>query len=453
MQAKITISFVKSLAPTGRDTFVYDTETTGFGLKVSGNGEKVRKTYFAEARVGKGRGAPKRRVMIGAHGAFTPETAREKAKEILRTLASGTDVTAERRKEKATRHKAAEKAKERTFGAVCEKYLAEQVRGRLKRAKQTEGQLRKHFLPHWQDRDIGDIKRADVMGLLRGMEAAGSAGAARKALAEVRPLFGYAVTLELISTNPAAGRNIIATKYKGRERALEDSELGEVWRAAETLGYPFGPMVHMLMLTGQRLEEVAEVPWSEFDFDEGVWTIPGPRTKPDRGAHFVHLSPQALAVLRGAADTLAEHLDLPTDDSGVVLFEVAKQVPYVFTTTLRSPVSGFSRAKEHLDTAIAKARAKAAGGGDAEAMPHWTFHDLRRSFSTGCALRGVPSHVVEKVLNHNPSSLKGVAAIYNRYEYLPERKAVIEMWGKEIETIANGEPTPSNVVRIRSAGG
>ena len=85
-------------------------------------------------------------------------------------------------------------------------------------------------------------------------------------------------------------------------------------------------------------------------------------------------------------------------------------------------------------------------------MPPWVIHDFRRSFATGCALREVPSELVEKVLDHNPVSLKGVTGTYNRFEHLPQRKAVLEMWGNVIAEIARGERAPSNVFNLHRDG-
>ena len=169
--------------------------------------------------------------------------------------------------------------------------------------------------------------------------------------------------------------------------------------------------------------------------------------------HIVHLSHEAIAVIRSAADALGETLELPKGESGGVPYaEIARKTPYVFTTRMRSAVSGFSNAKEHLDDAIAAVRKKAAGGAEFEPMPPWVIHDFRRSFATGCALREVPSEVVEKVLDHNPVSLKGVAGTYNRFEHLPQRKAVLEMWGNVIAEITSGERAPSNVINLHRAG-
>jgi integrase len=107
----------------------------------------------------------------------------------------------------------------------------------------------------------------------------------------------------------------------------------------------------------------------------------------------------------------------------------------VFTTTGDRPVSGFAKAKARLDAELLKTRHKRIGA-QAEPMPDWTLHDLRRTLATGLADLGVLPHVTEKILTHNPKALSGVAGIYNRHEYLAERKAAIEAWDQRLNSIA-----------------
>ena len=117
----------------------------------------------------------------------------------------------------------------------------------------------------------------------------------------------------------------------------------------------------------------------------------------------------------------------------------------MFSTTGRTPVSGFSNAKDPIDRAMVEAH-----GADAEAIPHWTFHDLRRSAASGMAGIGIAPHVVEAVLNHRGGSIKGVAAIYNRYNYGAEKRAALEAWGRYLDTLVSGTPA-GNVVTLAKA--
>ena len=182
-----------------------------------------------------------------------------------------------------------------------------------------------------------------------------------------------------------------------RERALGEEEIRPFWLACDDIGWPFGPLAQLLLLTAQRRDELAHATWSEFDLEKETWTLPGERTKNGRG-HIVHLS--ALAI-----ETLAK---LP---------RIASKKGWVFTTGLGggdTPVSGFGRGRER----IAAAMTEASG----EEVAPFTLHDLRRSAATGMAALGIAPHVVDKILNHSSGKIAGVAKIYNRFEYLSERK-------------------------------
>lgn len=454
MGERLTKRVVDAAKPGAKDTFIWDTETKGFGLKItrsrktSAGGEAGgKKVYIFQDRV---RGdVTKTRITIGPHGAFTADQAREKAEELNKMFKRGirpsdleraAEEDAERQRQEAERQQAeADARKLRAFSAVADRYFVARVRKQVN-GKTVESLIRSAFVAAWNDRDIATLGRRDVVAVVDGMVAAGKPGAAREALKRIRPLFAFAVGKEDIATNPAEGIEL-DDKYVPRARALSDPELVEVWKAAETMGYPFGPMVKLLILTGQRRTEVAEARWDEIDHSASTWTIPGSRTKNGK-THIVHLSEQAMTVIAALP-----HRDVVRVIDGK---EKVEPSPFLLTTTGTSPVSGFSKAKASLDTAIAAARQKAAGGAEAPTMPCWTFHDFRRSFATGGACLGIAPHIIEKAMNHNPAALKGVAGIYNRFEYLPERKAALETWGRHVEMIVAGAANATNVVPIRA---
>jgi integrase len=193
-----------------------------------------------------------------------------------------------------------------------------------------------------------------------------------------------------------------------------------VWNAAGELGYPFGPAVRLLILTGQRRDEVSGMPWSELNLDKRSWVIAPERAKNDT-EHWVHLSEPAHAILSA----------LPTFDG-----------PFVFTTTGRSPVSGFSKMKAELDKLVTE-----TNGG--KPLAHWTLHDLRRTFASGCAAQGVALQVTEKTLNHLSGSLSGIAGVYNVHEYRAERIAALDAWAAHVTGLVDGAPAKSRIVRLR----
>ena len=162
---------------------------------------------------------------------------------------------------------------------------------------------------------------------------------------------------------------------------------------------------------------------SELCGDQKTWTLPRNKVKNNR-AHEVHLCDAAVKVLRS----------VPRVGNGPV-----------FTTNGR-PVSGFSQGKKRLDAAMFKAKRDELGD-KAAPIPHWILHDLRRTAATGMARLNIPPHVVDKVLNHVSGTIRGVAAVYNRFEYLDERRAALDAWGRYVVDLVT--PTAANVVAMR----
>jgi integrase len=235
-------------------------------------------------------------------------------------------------------------------------------------------------------------------------------------LAYIRPALKWAVEKEIIDANPAEGipdPDPRRREARSRNRYLDDDEIRLFWLACVKIGWPFGPMFQLLLLTAQRRDELAEAPWSEFTLGQSRWLLPPERTK-NKKAHLVHLSPLAIGILGG----------LPRIGGS----------DFVFTTTGTSPVSGFGRARARLADAMIELT-------QAPIKP-FTLHDLRRTATTGMAGLGIAPHIVDKVLNHTAGSISGVAAVYNRFEYLAEREAALLAWSQHIEVLT----VPSNII-------
>ena len=113
-----------------------------------------------------------------------------------------------------------------------------------------------------------------------------------------------------------------------------------------------------------------------------------------------------------------------------------------------TPVSGFSRAKKRLDAEMLAAKRKELGK-KCDAIAPWILHDLRRTAATGMARLNFPPHVVDKVLNHMSGTIRGVAAIYNRFEYLDERRAALEAWDKHVTALVADQVVLSKVAALR----
>lgn len=387
MITRLTAKTIESLTPpTCKRYDVRDTVTTGLMVRVSSSGKKV---FYLSARVA----GKRKRFKIGTWPHVSLSDARDKAREILRDIDLG-------------RLNAAPDAQTTpTLGAIVPQFVDIYAKRQTKDWKGTASVLTK-FEPIY-DRPVGDIKRADIAQALDGMMS--TPVRANRALAAIRKLFSWCVDRGILDVSPIAGMKA-PTKEIPRDRVLSDDELATIWAAAEADGFPFGPCIQIMILTGQRRNEVAGMRWSELDFDNSVWTIPASRTK-NANANVVPLTPAAVRVLR--AIPRFEGSDL------------------VFTTTGRSPISGFGRVKTRLETAL----------GD---RPDWRLHDLRRTLATGLAKMRVQPHVIEAILNHRSGTISGVAAIYNRHAYADERREALEAWNERVESFGARRTFPLN---------
>jgi len=208
-----------------------------------------------------------------------------------------------------------------------------------------------------------------------------------------------------VDGNPCSGVKPPA-KEKSRDRVLTDDELKAVWKAADELAWPFGRIVQLLILTGQRREEVAGTTWGEFNLETRVWKLPRGRVKNDAG-HDVPLSVAAIELIKG----------LPR----------LRGCDLVFSTTGESAVSGFSKAKDKLDK---KADVR-----------NWRIHDLRRTVASGMARLGVNLPVIEKVLNHSSGSFAGIVGVYQRHSFADEKRQALEAWARFVTNLVEGKPT------------
>jgi integrase len=258
--------------------------------------------------------------------------------------------------------------------------------------------------PHWKH--VSDVRTLDYRDIEK-LLAILAPGAQRNAFAVLSAFFRWKPIMRTM------GRNVIEladapAKPQSRERVLSHDEIKTIWNAADKCGYPFGPMVQLLLLTGQRRDEIGNLQWSELSDDLTAITLEGSRTK-NGSAHIVPLAP--------LAKTIIEKLPRIADKR-------SNQSAYLFTTTGETPFSGFSNGKKALDKHCGE-----------PALADWHLHDLRRTCATELAKLGIKQEVTEAVLNHRTGKVSGVAAIYNRYEYQDEKRSALETWANRISAI------------------
>jgi len=283
--------------------------------------------------------------MIGALGeGLTLDQARSVAVQVKAKLAQGIDPVSQR---ELLHAQAAREALERkrqvaaSVEAVAAAFISRHAKPRLRTWREYERVLRTYVLPQWGSRPIVEIQRSEVTALLDAIEEKRSAALAAHVLAIIRKLFNWHAACDEQFVSPLVkGMTRTSITARARDRVLTNDEIKSLWLALQQIPYPFGPFVQLLLLTAQRRDEVAHMRWREIDGD--LWTIPRERYKNGR-ANTVLLS-------AAAQDILAT---LPRSGE------------YVFTTTGRTPISGFSKAKATIDRTSGIVR--------------WRLHDLRRT--------------------------------------------------------------------------
>ena len=384
---KLTTSSAAKLSlPEGRNDIIYwDDGLPGFGMRIRAGGAK---TWIVQYRAG-----PKkiRRQKIGDVTRLRLEQARKEAKQILAEVQLGSDP----QKAKLEARREAE-----LFGKQTVRYL-EYACGSHSKPRSQQERVR-HIRRDWKVFDqvpVESIERRDVAARL--VELAGRHGpvAANRSRSTLSAFFSWALGEGLVEQNPVIGTNKQGEE-KARERVLDDAELVAIWNALA--GDQYSRIVSLLLLTGQRRQEVAAVTWHELDLENAIWTLPQDRTK-NGFEHEVPLSKQALKCLA----------EVERRDGRDFVFGAGE-----------GPFSGFSRCKVRLD--------KKCG------IDGWTLHDLRRTMVTGMNELGVAPHVVEAVINHVSGFRAGVAGIYNRAKYTAEKRNALQLWADHVESLVEG---------------
>jgi integrase len=382
---------------------------------------------------------------------LTLASARRIATDLNRQRAMGQDVVAARAREKLERKTRGAK----TFGQAALDFVEQhsmrntrrwEERARLLGVRPAEGGQGLELIPkslaqRWSDRPISEIDGDDIHAIIDEVREKGTPGLSirvkgpteSRALvmyATLSKMFAWLVQRRRVKQNPVMGVHRPAT-HEARDRVLLNSEIVLFWSAVEKERKEFSALFKTLLLTGQRLNEVAGMRRTELSDDGVTWTIPGARTKNRR----VHVVPLPL---------LAQKLIKSTGPRGDI----------IFTTNGRSPISGWSKLKRRIDKAMVAAAEAEAGKKEKRAikveLSHWRLHDLRRTCATGMAEIGVAPHVIEAVLNHVSGHKAGVAGIYNRAAYAVEKKAALERWATHVEALISG--AKSTVVPFARGG-
>lgn len=420
------------------DNFIWDTSLSGFGLKVTPAGRKVYVYQYRLAPPGKADRTPAKRYTIGKHGALTPDQARKRAEQLAGMVANGIDPREAEMEQHAAemdaKRAAAEKERlenELAFTVVAGRWLDqyEHEKGRRPSSvRQAKLVIENHLKPALESKPLPHIGRAELQPIIDAIPAR-QKGMRRAVFAYASILFGWAAKRGMIDANPLSTMER-PSPPPARSRVLTDSELSDTYLAATGMEAPFGPFFQMLILTGQRRSEVAGIAWGELDRDEATWTIPPERAK-NKAAHIVPLSPAVVGLLDGLAGVQDVH-EPKWPSAGLIL-----------STNGRTPISGITKAKQRLDTAIAKRR-------DGETLSDWRIHDLRRTLATGLQRLGIRFEVTEAVLNHVSGAKSGVAGVYQQHDWKEEKRSALDAWARHVAAIA-APAERENVVPLGAA--
>jgi integrase len=362
------------------------------------------------------------RLTLGEYPATSIETARGLANTYLEQAKKGTNPVA------ALENSAT--AGGATVVFLSERFLADYVQMKELRAlRKYQMALDVHVLPEMGGVLADVLNREQVRKLIkkamvpvpRGSapkdRPRGGKEAARTVVSVLRKMINWGIDEGLLrrKDNPVSGMEKNLPKKKQKERVLSVEEARIAWRAADTLGYPFGPTYQLIMLTGCRPGEWSKARRSWIDLKQTLAVIPADGYKSEH-VHVVPLVPKAVEILE---EVLSNHCGQSGDH-------------ILSGTDGRRPLGGWTKAKARMVRAIC------ALSGDRVTIP-WTPHDLRRTVATRIAEQlGVGGEqLIKRVLGHSDGS---VTAIYNRYGYVKEMRAVLERWAEELTADPHLQP-------------
>jgi integrase len=373
----------------------------GLKLRVSPRGEKLWSLVVTV-------GSRRVRHDIGAYPSISLAEARERARQFLAAARDGASPKTVERRQKVA-NMSVETAHAEYLAAVGPKLRATTLS--LKRRM-----FENHISPRLGDRPITQVRRAELVDLADRLAAAGFRAQVNRVLAEVVAMLRWCADRDWIEAVPTVGRSA-KVKEKPRDRTLTDAEVAAFWKATERLTETVRDYLRLLLLTGQRTEDVRAMAWAEVDLDAALWTIPEDRYKTDR-VQVVPLAPAVMAILSRRRDL------------GGGPFVLAGRNP-------EKPWNGERNAADQLRDAMPEAAT-------------FVFHDLRRTVRTGLVrLPGVSVDVAEAVIGH---AAAGILKVYDRHDRLEEKRAALCAWAAHVESLVE-RIGRSNVVPLHRAAG
>ena len=419
-------------APAGSRYEIFDVTVPNMGVRVT---DKV-----ADPKTGRGRASffllarfppsanPTRRA-LGEYPAMELAAARNKAREWLALLEKGTDPKVKIEDERRQREAEEAKKRDRSFETLLASYIAERRRDGLRKVAEDEMDFNRECLPLWRSRDVVDITMADILKVVGAIRDRGKQRQALNVAQKIGTFFNWCVEEELILVSPYRPkrvRNAVGERL-ARDRVLSDPELRALWRAAEGLGPVYGAAYRVLLLTGQRLNDIAQASWSEIDMDKRTLTVSAKRFKSDRD-HVVPLTHDVVEILQRVP-------------------RYKGRGDWVFSLDGRHAASISDKVKRRLDAAMIAECRKLSGNEKAEIEP-WVNHDLRRTVRTRLSELDILDEVAEALIGHMPSKLNRT---YNHSDRLRVKLDALNRWQRELRRIVGETHGGYNVIQLSEA--
>ena len=392
---KLSIKAIDAIKPTDKRTEFPDHIVQGLRLIVQPSGIKSFQLRYRHA--GKGKRMSLGRLDRGA----TLASVRNQARAALLQLETGADPQHEATQAKAV---AISQTVDTTISALLCRYEREKLAG-LKSKNNALSFLRE-FRSEYGDLEINNFTKQHFTSLTARFAAEGKGTKANRVHTHIKTFFNWCIGVGVTDTSPC-DRVPKPFKEESKERFLLDHEIKLFWQATAADNEPWGSLYRLLLLTGQRLNEVAYMTDHEL-LAADHWHLKSSRTK-NKCRHDIFLPRQAVDIIN--RDT-----------------RIAGDAGFVFTTTGVGPVRSFDKPNNRLRRSMNE-----QAGRD---LDHFTPHDLRRTCETGLAMLGTPQPIIDRITNH--VNALGMARTYNMYDYRSEKAAALQKWADHIEDIVNG---------------
>ncbi|RWL17835.1 MAG: site-specific integrase [Mesorhizobium sp.] len=410
---------VKNLKPAdpGKRYDVMDADVRGFGVRVN---DKRERSWIFYSRF-PGKSAPERR-SLGEYPAISLEDARKKAGTWRDMIKNGIDPKVKEEEARTAEKISAAQKRDRAFEAILDRFIKARRRDGIRKVNEDEKDFNRECLPKWKGRDVASLTMADIMEVVEGISARGAQRQALNMAQKIGTFFSWCVDDEVIEVSPYRAKKVrTAVGEKAtRNRVLTDTEIQAFWKATEKLDVVPCSVYRLLLLTGQRLNDIAQASWSEVDLEKKVLTIPAARFKSERD-HAVPLTDDAVEIIKA----------LPR----------WKKCPWLFSLDGEHAATIGHKLKLRLDMAMVAILKE----DDEEAtLPAWINHDLRRTVRTRLSELDVMDEVAEAVIGHVPTAL---VRTYNQSDRMKVKRDALTRWQAALNPIV-GKGKANNVISM-----